>query len=300
MIDNQLTDDILFEGVTEVKNGVWEQEFFIPILDSIQDTLICGDQAKISVFAWNGNLCGNTYKDIPVKWGKGNIQDITGPKITMTANGKLIKLGEPDTFFMVPGQFTFSVLLEDESGINTFNKITPYNLALTLRVKSGKLLDLNVQLADYFQYDVGSCTRGRLSYQLDLSEKEDTLEFQASDNLGNRSVATAILRIEPASELTLTKVMNYPNPVRGEHTEFNFFLSKQASATIKIYTVSGRLIQTIESASLLPGANKIYWDTRDKLGNRVANGIYIYKINAVSEGSTREEISKVYKLMILR
>ncbi|MFA5033861.1 MAG: C25 family cysteine peptidase [bacterium] len=296
----QLIDDILFEGVTEVKNGVWEQEFFIPELDSIQDTLICGDQAKISVFAWNGNLCGNTYKDISAKWGKGNIKDITGPKITMAANGKTIKLGEPDTFFTVPGQFTFSATLEDESGINIFNRITPLNLVLALKIKSGKLLDFNVQLADYFQYDVGSCTRGRVSYQLDLTEKIDTLVFQASDNLGNTSVTTAILRIEPASELTLTKVMNFPNPVRGEHTEFHFFLSKQSSVTIKIYTVSGRFIKTIESAALLPGSNKIYWDTRDKLGNRVANGIYMYKINAVSEGSTREEISKVYKLMILR
>lgn len=294
MIDNQICEDILFEATTEVKNGEWEQEFFIPTLDSAIDSTLCGNLGKIGVFAWNENLCGSASRDINVTWGQAETGDTSGPKVILFANGNLIKSNT-----VVPSSFTFSAILEDESGINTFNKIKPLNLALTLRIKSGALLPVSYQLADYFQYDIGSCTRGKISYLLDLgNDKEDTLELQVSDNIGNRSVATTTLKIESAEKLTITKVLNFPNPVRGEHTWFNFFLSKQAQVTIKIYTVTGRLIQTITPSSNMPdGPNKIYWDTRDKLTNRIGNGIYIYKITAKG---INEDASETSKLMILR
>jgi flagellar hook assembly protein FlgD len=49
-----------------------------------------------------------------------------------------------------------------------------------------------------------------------------------------------------------------------------------------------------------PGLNQVYWDTRDELGNRIGNGIYIYKIEAECEGLSKEEASNISKLMILR
>jgi flagellar hook assembly protein FlgD len=103
-----------------------------------------------------------------------------------------------------------------------------------------------------------------------------------------------------SSHLEIEQVINYPNPVRGEHTWFTFFLSKQAVVRIKIYTVSGRLIRTMGPDNWTPGLNQAYWDTRDELGNRIGNGIYIYKIEAESEGLSKEETSKISKLMILR
>lgn len=298
MIDYQLCEDILFEGTTEVKDGKWEQEFFIPVLDSATDEILCGDKGKISVFAWDGNLCGSTSKEISVTWGTGGVQDVEGPQITLFANGNLMK-----SKTIVPSSFTLSAIIADESGINTFNKIKPLNLAMTLVIKRGSIQPLSIQLADYFQYDIGSCTRGKLSYFLELDEddKEDTLELQVSDNAGNRKVAVGILHIESAKELAISRVLNFPNPVRGEHTNFNFFLSKPAKVGIKIYTVSGRLIKVISPGSYFSeGGNKIYWDTRDKLGNRVGNGIYLYKITASSDAATQEEDSQVSKLMILR
>ncbi len=317
MINDQLCKDVLFEGITPVKNGKWSQEFFIPILDFERDSLIYGGRividsvtpegdtlwdtlysAKISVFAWNDRLCGSMAVDtLRIMPCGDNPEDTSGPKIELFAFGKSLKDGS-----LVPSSFTLTGVLEDESGINTFNKITPERLILRLVISCGKLQPISIPLVDYFQYDLGSGTIGSFQYSVQLGDWdiEDTLKVFASDNLGNRSECRAIVKVESSARLEVKKVMNYPNPVRGEHTSFHFFLSKPAMVSVKIYTVAGRLIRTISPQNKPSGPNKIYWDTRDALGNRVGNGIYIYKVLASSEGLTKEETSKISKLMMLR
>ncbi|MCK4353200.1 hypothetical protein KAW65_07330 [candidate division WOR-3 bacterium] len=291
----QVTKDILFEGLSEVENGVWSQEFFIPIIDTTRDPEICGAKGKISIFAWNDNSCGSSGIDtLIVTEGEPDTTDKEGPSITLFADGNLLKNGS-----RVPEDFTLSGIIEDPSGINIFNKVKPLHLILSEQ-HGGK----QTPLADYFQYDLGSCTRGSFSCPISLEKwaTEDTLLVQASDNVGNRSVKSVVLKIASSSELEITDVMNYPNPVKGEHTTFTFFLSKSARVSVKIYTIAGRLIRTIPAQYFIPGPGKrIYWNTRDELGNRVGNGIYIYKIEAISEsGLTEEEASKISKLMITR
>ena len=294
MINDELREDILFEGITPVNNGEWHQEFFIPVdIDSV----LCGENGKISVFAWNDTDCGSSSIKGTVAQGELNIDDTIGPKIELFAFGKLLK--DKD---LIPSNFTLTGVLEDASGINTFNKTSPVNLILQLAIYCGKQQPTFIPLADYFQYDPGSGKRGSFQCPVTLGDWdiEDTLKIQASDNLGNRSVYEVIVKVESSAHLKITKVLNYPNPVRGEHTSFQFFLSKPAPVSVKVYTVAGKLIKTIPEQFKSSGHNKIYWDTRDELGNRVGNGIYIYKILASSEGLAREETSKISKLMILR
>ena len=42
----------------------------------------------------------------------------------------------------------------------------------------------------------------------------------------------------------------------------------------------------------------IYWDGRDDFGDKVAKGVYIYKLNVRSE-SLNKSVSKIEKLVIL-
>ena len=58
--------------------------------------------------------------------------------------------------------------------------------------------------------------------------------------------------------------------------------------TIKIFTVAGRLIKTIENA-----ANPQLWDGRDEDGDEIANGTYFYKVVAKYGGKTKEVYGKL-------
>jgi len=95
----------------------------------------------------------------------------------------------------------------------------------------------------------------------------------------------------------IRNVFNYPNPFERE-TYFTFILTDYADQVeIKIYTISGRLIQDIFLPPQSENAYyKVFWDGRDRDGDEVANGIYFYKIIAKSNGLTKEVIQKLAKI----
>jgi flagellar hook assembly protein FlgD len=69
-----------------------------------------------------------------------------------------------------------------------------------------------------------------------------------------------------------------------------------SKSKIKIYSVAGRVIKTIET-NLNIGYNSIKWDGRDEDGDNISNGVYLYKI--IIEGSNKTE-SKLQKLVMLK
>jgi flagellar hook assembly protein FlgD len=77
----------------------------------------------------------------------------------------------------------------------------------------------------------------------------------------------------------IADVMNYPNPF-AQNTMFTFHQNQLSplKAVVKIYTLAGRLIQTLESSSPGEPFVSIPWDGRDRDGDALANGVYLYKV----------------------
>ena len=72
---------------------------------------------------------------------------------------------------------------------------------------------------------------------------------------------------------------NYPNPFnpRTQTTKIAFYCPPGSStATIKIYTLTGKLVKTITRSGLLAGqGNEIEWNGRNGKGQVVRNGVYV-------------------------
>ncbi|CUT00365.1 FG-GAP repeat domain-containing protein [Candidatus Kryptobacter tengchongensis] len=86
---------------------------------------------------------------------------------------------------------------------------------------------------------------------------------------------------------------NYPNPFNPT-TWIKFSIPRDEFISLKIYTVDGRLVKTlVEGRYYSAGKHKITWDGTDENGNKVASGVYIYKISA-----GKFEASK--KMLLLR
>jgi len=88
-------------------------------------------------------------------------------------------------------------------------------------------------------------------------------------------------------------VLNYPNPFT---TQTQFWFSHNQPQTdlrvkIDIYTVSGKLINTLSRTINTPGnrSNDIVWDGRDQYGAKVGRGIYIYRLQVTGPGGKKAE-----------
>ncbi len=104
----------------------------------------------------------------------------------------------------------------------------------------------------------------------------------------------------------------YPNPFE-DRTFIGYEIIGQEPADefeIKIYTASGRLINTFRQPGVAPpgfennanltftqvGGRVIEWSGLDERGNSVANGVYYAKIRVIQRGRVLEEIIKIARL----
>lgn len=89
----------------------------------------------------------------------------------------------------------------------------------------------------------------------------------------------------------LSQVFTYPNPCRvGDGQNFIMFANLTQAATVKIMTLSGQLIRTLEEKD---GNGGVSWDLRNEQGEMVATGIYIFYVTGQSD-------SKKGKLAIVK
>jgi len=84
---------------------------------------------------------------------------------------------------------------------------------------------------------------------------------------------------------------NYPNPFNPE-TWLPYQLNTDAAVTISIYNQKGQLVRDIamgyQAAGLYINRDKAaYWDGRNEVGEKVASGVYFYKLRAGRFAATR-------------
>ncbi|HWQ81221.1 MAG TPA: C25 family cysteine peptidase [Ignavibacteria bacterium] len=146
-------------------------------------------------------------------------------------------------------------------------------------------------------FPTGKYQQATLYYNPSLSAGEHRFDFASTDATGNYS-DTVVHYMYVNPELKIVDLKNYPNPMKNE-TLFLVNLSGEhppSAAKIKIFTVAGRVIQTI-NANLSIGYNQIFWDGRDADGDYIANGVYLYKL--IIEGDNKKETA-LQKLVILK
>ena len=104
-----------------------------------------------------------------------------------------------------------------------------------------------------------------------------------------------------AADLRIKHVLNYPNPFT---TQTAFWFEHNQPATdlqvkVEIYTISGKLIKTLQEAINTPGyrSNGVVWDGRDSFGSKIGRGVYIYRLQ-VRNGSG-QKAEKWERLAIL-
>jgi hypothetical protein len=85
---------------------------------------------------------------------------------------------------------------------------------------------------------------------------------------------------------------NYPNPFNPT-TEIHFNLAQQANVTLVVYNLIGQVVRTLYDGVYSTGAYKATWDGLDQDGRRMASGLYLYRLHAVSGNQTFDQTKRM-------
>ncbi|MCL5019693.1 MAG: T9SS type A sorting domain-containing protein, partial [Patescibacteria group bacterium] len=117
----------------------------------------------------------------------------------------------------------------------------------------------------------------------------DSVNSIAVDSAGNMWFGTSngvsMLKLEKSTAIAHEENLptnfaleqNYPNPFNPT-TTIKYQLPKDAQVQMVIYNILGQEVKTVISEQLPAGIHEVKWDATDKFGNKVASGIYIYRM----------------------
>ena len=197
--------------------------------------------------------------------------DLEPPTVEIRVNDEILA---EDT--VIREQSQFEILIDDEGGIS------PTSIQFAFGSTTTPLFPLPEDRYE-LHFDAAQPTQARINFEPDLPNDEYQLQVRATDASEN-TVESQIYRFRLEEPVSITHLLNVPNPIRT-NTVFTYNLAQAPDqVTVKIYTVSGRLIRTIEDASSRRGYNETDWDARDENGERLANGVYFYKVIVETDG----------------
>ncbi len=288
----QSQSSIVYKGKASVKNGKFSYSFIIP-----KDIMYNYGKGKISYYSYNNNYdisCGYFDQFIIGGTSKNIINDSIGPEISLYLNNEnFINGGLTDENPIIFAKLT------DSSGINTIGNGIGHDLVA--------ILDSNTQnsyiLNDYYEAELDDYQRGTVNYRLsDIDKGKHFLKLKVWDILNNSSEKTIEFIVAESEKLALERIFNYPNPFT-ENTAFYFEHNHayiELEILIQIYTISGKLVKTIEKTITPEGyrVGPIYWDGLDDFGDKIGRGVYIYRVKVRSEN--KEIVEKFEKLVILK
>lgn len=283
-VDYKLTGNPLFRGTSPVENGEFVARFFVP--RNVADD---GKDARICVYFWNDETDGHgTKNDIHIQNDGEFEDDVTGPAIALSFNDDEQNRRTPS---LSP---TLFISMDDWHGINITGDST---CKITLMLNDDP--ETETDLTEYFTYNSGSCTTGKIIYVLDeMAAGTHKFTVKAFDNYNNLTVKDLDMVVgidEPAlANLPNSYVLhqNYPNPFNSA-TQIRYALPEPENVQIKIFNLLGKEVTSLVNTEQSAGEHHVTWDGTDAAGTTTASGVYLLRMQA-------GEFQEVKRVVVLR
>lgn len=278
---------LIYRGEVSVRNGVVQGVFPIP-----KDVSYGDNRSRINIYAWNDSTDATGYtENLSITGTASASVDSVGPTMRIYLEDQSFRPGD-----VVGPDATMIVDLTDSSGINTSTAGIGHKLETTLD-GSQRAIDLT----NFYRGNLDTYQSGQVRYQFNaLAEGRHSIAVKAWDIYNNSSSAETFFEVRSTSQLSIYNVMNVPNPfARSTTFTFQRGSTDPIDVEIKIYTVAGRLVQVIEAHPVVDRFAQIPWDGRDRDGNELANGVYLYRVIAKSFDRTSSS-EALGKLAVLR
>lgn len=293
-----------------VTNGIFTVEFYMP-----KDINYSVGNGRLLAYADNSVF--DVYNNQTQSVGDINpngISDNEAPKVQLYMN---------NTNF-VDGGITNAnpnllACITDNTGINSTGAGIGHDITVIL---DGEVINTTL-LNDFYSPGSGNgCIntsfldyqKGSVIYPFqNLKPGNHQLTFKVWDINNNSTTQTLNFVVKDPNEdnLVIQKLLNWPNPFTNKtFIQFEHNCDDVLDVTVQIYTITGKLVRTINtvatSAPFLEGyrtdRTAIEWDGNDDFGSPVGKGTYIYKVLVKSQDQEKckGSASLVEKLVILK
>ncbi len=287
VVEYEVQKSILFKGKTSVINGEFSVEFMTP-----KDINYAYGFGKISYYAYSDATDATGAFDSIVIGGFGDNFD-------SVAEPPLLGLYINDTFFVngnitSPNPLLFA-RISDKYGINSSGSGIGHNISLTFDDDSRNQIYLN----DYFEYVLGSSTDGEVRYPMfNLAPGKHNVKLKVWNTFNISTMKSLDFVVVEDTTPYIANAYCYPNPVRNyTHFYFTHNAPKRIERTeIDIFDIRGRWITRLSKSVFSEGfaIEPIEWNCTDANGNKLSEGLYIFKIRIVcTDGFTAEKSEKL-------
>lgn len=221
-------------------------------------------------------------------------RDKINPLLDVTFDGRRIINGE-----IVSAQPMIHIRLEDENNYVAIDDTSSLEIYLKRPDATEKLLNYGEKQANELRFIPATLPENQAQVIYTPLLEEDgiyQLKVIAKDKSGNLSGRQAYkAEFEVVNKSTVTRLLNYPNPF-STSTRFVFTLTGNEipdQIQIQIMTVTGKVVREIDQNELGPihiGTNltDFKWDGKDKYGDQLANGVYLYRVKMKLNGNAVE------------
>ncbi len=163
---------------------------------------------------------------------------------------------------------------------------------------------------DFFGFGVERSVNGRDFEPLDfiaaLTQGEQQIEYEYADrnaaverywyrlrlvDLNGQFEYSEAVEIFLAAPSTFALHQNFPNPFSSAQTAFSsstkiaFDLSEPVEVRVTIHNMLGQTVRALSSEALPAGRHALAWDGRNDRSERVAAGVYVYRITGMKNGA---------------
>ena len=284
--------ETIFRGNASVNNGQFEFGFVVP-----RDIKIPIGNGRVSFYSKkNSEYIDNSGVDTTIKIGGINTlaaADTTPPTVKLYMNDQTFVYGgitNASPFFLA--------YLEDENGINTASGIG-HDIVAILDGNESEPYIIN----DYYETELDNYKKGKLRYPFrNLTPGIHTITFKAWDVYNNPISAEIQFVVVSDDSITLTNVLNYPNPFVN-YTQFWFTHNhpyEPLEVQVQVMTITGKIVWSKNQVIYTDGflSREITWDGKDDFGDKIGKGVYVYKLT-VKSTLTNQQSEKFEKLVIL-
>ena len=293
----EVRSDLIWRGRATASGGQFRATFVVP-----QDVSYSGEAGRIYAYA---RPTGGTALD-----GQGfseafSISTTAGDALDDNA-GPEIRLYVGDSTFVDGGLVgqdeELIVEIRDQSGVNAAGAGIGHELLLSVNGNEAEATDIG----ERFVADLDSYTSGSARVALpELEPGAHRVRVRAWDVANNASEAELSFVVGEEERLALRNVYNYPNPMSRRTTfvvDHNRRSGDAGRVLIRIYTVNGRLVRTLENDGAFGSVAALEWDGRDEDGDPVASGVYLYQVRLEAERADggREVSERLERLAIIR
>ncbi len=283
--------NLLFKGLYSLNSGNFSGEFMLP-----KDISFSNSRAKAIVYFHGDGVDGVGYtRNIVINGIDSSFaSDLKGPEIEIFLNNRNFKSGD-----VVTAEPVLIVDIFDESGVNISASSIGHRVEAFIDDSP-----LGIDLLEYYKAKLDDYRGGEIVYKMPkMSPGRHRVKVKAWDIFNNSSMSEVEFKVIESSKISIYNVFNYPNPF-SDKTYFTFQKvatedNSPIDVEIKIYTLSGKLINKIERFGLTGNFIAIEWDGRDMDGDEIANGVYIYKVVVKTfDGSRKAEA--LGRLVVMR